>query len=306
MNAVSQANQVATQVETQVAAQSAVVCARPQKRHAIKSALKSAIAQVSKVLPDSIFGPAYDLSFAAYRKGLRALYSRHIFAARLGGKEKDLRRAQTVKRVMPFSLVGSSGLESTFDVAENTVAMHVAGAFVECGVARGGCSALLAMVADNENQGRKLWMFDSYQGLPDPTQEDFADGADTTGSHVRPLPKGSCLGTRHEVESMLFNKFKLNRNAIVLVEGWFQDTLPVRKNEIGPIAVLRIDGDWYESTRCVLLNLFDQVPSGGWIIVDDYGTCSGCQKAVDEFLVERHLQPTLIPDGRGGIAFQKS
>src|ERR1700683_4488787 len=142
MNAVSQANQVATQVETQVAAQSAVVCARPQKRHAIKSALKSAIAQVSKVLPDSIFGPAYDLSFAAYRKGLRALYSRHIFAARLGGKEKDLRRAQTVKRVMPFSLVGSSGLESTFDVAENTVAMHVAGAFVECGVARGGSSPL--------------------------------------------------------------------------------------------------------------------------------------------------------------------
>lgn len=302
MNAVSQASQVAAQVETPAA----VVCARPQKRRAIKSAVKSAIAGVSKVIPDSIFRPAYDISFAAYRKGLRALYSRHILTARLGGSAKNLRRAQTVKKVMPYSLVGSSGLESTFDVAENTIVCNLPGAFVECGVARGGCSALLAMVAANENHGRKLWMFDSYQGLPDPTQEDFAEGADTTGSHVRPLPKGSCLGTRQEVESLLFNKFKLNRNAIVLVEGWFQDTLPIRRNEIGPIAVLRIDGDWYESTRCVLLNLFDQVPSGGWVIVDDYGTCSGCQKAVDEFLAERHIKAALVPDGRGGIAFQKS
>ena len=69
--------------------------------------------------------------------------------------------------------------------------------------------------------------------------------------------------------------------------------------------MLRIDGDWYESTRCCLEQLFDQVSPRGIVIIDDYWSCNGARKATNDFLSERHLDVELTPDGRGGISFSK-
>jgi hypothetical protein len=69
--------------------------------------------------------------------------------------------------------------------------------------------------------------------------------------------------------------------------------------------VLRVDGDWYESTKCCLENLYDNVVSGGFLIIDDYGTCHGCKKAVDEFIQRRGLNVQFFSDGRGGVKFEK-
>jgi hypothetical protein len=117
--------------------------------------------------------------------------------------------------------------------------------------------------------------------------------------------KGSCLGTIEQVSELLFDHMKLSRDTIHLVKGWFQDTLPVTRKNIGPIALLRVDGDWYDSTKCVLEALFDQVAEGGHILIDDYCSCFGAQKATDEFLESRGIQAKLVPDGRGGASFQK-
>ncbi len=79
-----------------------------------------------------------------------------------------------------------------------------------------------------------------------------------------------------------------------LVKGWFQDTLSKSKRDIGPIAILRVDGDFYESTKVVFEELYDQVVSGGFIIVDDYGAFQGCRKATDEFLENRRANVHIV------------
>jgi len=164
----------------------------------------------------------------------------------------------------------------------------------------------MATIGATEQPPRKMWLFDSFEGLPSPTDEDYRDTGASTGKHIRPLVRGSCLGTKTEVECLLFSKFGFQRDSISLVQGWFQDTLPAFQNKIGPIALLRIDGDWYDSTKCCLENLYESVTPGGTLIIDDYGVCFGCKKAVHEFLAQRNLRPRLIPDGRGGVRFSKA
>jgi hypothetical protein len=177
------------------------------------------------------------------------------------------------------------------------------GSLVECGVAQGGSAALIGLLEHASGSPRRLFLFDSFEGLPEPTAEDFLDGR--TGTHLRPLPKGSCLGTFDEVSWLLFDELRLRRDRITLVKGWFQDTLPASREVVGPIALLRIDGDWFESVKCCLEELFDSVVCGGAVIIDDYTSCYGAQKAVDQFIASRGLVVDLIPDGRGGCYFFK-
>ena len=90
-----------------------------------------------------------------------------------------------------------------------------------------------------------------------------------------------------------------------MVKGWFQDSLPSHSSEIGDVSVLRIDADWYDSVRCCLESLYDLVVPRGFVIIDDYGSCFGARKAVDEFMASRAIAVSLVPDGRGGVHFQK-
>jgi hypothetical protein len=276
------------------------------RRNPLVRSLKSLLASAHPFLPDAVYEPLYTVAFRSYKGMLRVSYSRHVFYNSLFGKAADVAKARLVHRVMPYSLVGTSGLEATYDAASDVIARGIPGDFIECGVAEGGCSALMATVAKTDPKGRRMWLFDSFQGLPDPTEEDYDDAKEITGQHIRPLVRGSCLGTKSQVESLLFSEFGLSRDSVFLMEGWFQDTLPVSKDQIGPIALLRIDGDWYDSTLCCLRNLYHQVSLGGWIIIDDYGVCFGCKKAVHEFLDSIGFTPKLIPDGRGGVLFCKA
>lgn len=256
-----------------------------------------------RVLPTLVYDSIYHPAFQWYQWGIRRRYGVKIEQLRLAGEEAAVQKMERVLKVMPHSLIGSPGLEHTHELAYGLVERQVEGAFVECGVAQGGCASLIAMVAACEGQGRHCWFFDSFEGLPDPTSEDYDAGE--TGRHIRPLPRGSCLGTYEQVSELLFGKFKLSRQSITLVKGWFQDTLAQRAQQVGPIALLRVDGDWYESTKCCLEALYDQVAPGGSIIIDDYCSCYGAKKATDEFLEHRRLQLDLQPDGRGGCSFQK-
>jgi O-methyltransferase len=279
----------------------AVVC----PRNPIIQALKPVLVSSRAVLPDAIYDPLYDILFAAYKSTLRMFYFRNVIARWLSRDPAGLFRAKAVHSMMPYSLVGASGLEATFDAASDLVDNKLSGAFVECGVARGGCAALMAAVASREWPLRQMWLFDSFDGLPSPTREDYSDNSDSTGRHIRPLVRGSCRGTKDEVEALLFSRFGFARQSIHLIQGWFQDTLPIHSKRIGPIALLRIDGDWYESTMCCLENLYDNVVKGGCIIIDDYGVCFGCKRAVHEFFTKRQIRPQLIPDNRGGVRFSK-
>ncbi len=268
-----------------------------------KRIARKILVPLNRVLPQRVYEAVYHPAFAIYQGQLRRSYQSQLASARRSGDQAVVTTRERVLAVMPYSLIGSPGLEHTHDLAQDLVQRGVEGSFVECGVAQGGCAALISMVAAGEGANRSCWFFDSFEGLPDPTNQDFSEGQ--TGQHIRPLPRGSCLGTYEQVSELLFGHFGLAEETITLVKGWFQDTLPLHAEQVGEIALLRVDGDWYESTKCCLETLYDQVSDGGQIIIDDYCSCYGAQKATDEFIRNRSIETTLVPDGRGGCSFMK-
>lgn len=254
-------------------------------------------------LSPRLYNVMMDGAFGALRIAQREAYRRHELAAALAGDDLRRDRARIVRGAMRRSLVGASGLEATFDAVRSVQVRGVPGCLVELGVAQGGCAALMRAAADLDGPARRLWLFDSYEGLPEPSEADLLNGA--TGDHIRPLPKGSCLGTYDDVAAYLFDELRLDREAITMVKGWFDTTVPANRRALGTIAVLRIDADWYDSVKACLDGLYDQVSAGGIVIVDDYGTCFGARRAVDEFLVARGIEPALEHDGRGGCLWRK-
>ncbi len=147
-----------------------------------------------------------------------------------------------------------------------------AGAFVECGVAKGGSLAMMAAYAGD----RTVWGFDSFEALPELTPEDGGSGSHFVGV--------KCSGPQGEAAVPdTFRRAGVAMDRVRVVKGWFSDTLPAVKAEIGPIAILRVDADWYEASRYVLEALYAQVIPGGVVLIDDYDSFAGCRRAVDEF-----------------------
>lgn len=264
---------------------------------------KSALAGLQKLLPRPVYAIVFAGAFASYRALLRACYARKWVSATVQLDRRARSKASIIRRIMPYSLVGAGGLEHTYDAVRLVQEQEIPGDLVELGVARGGCAALMMLALGDAGPQRRVWLFDSFEGLPQPSEEDFEGGV--TGWHIRPLPAGSCRGTYEQVEWLLFDKFRLSRESVTLVKGWFQDTLPATAGALGVISVLRIDADWYESVKISLDTLYDRVSPGGVVLIDDYGSCFGARKAVDEFLAARHLRVRLLPDGRGGCHFIK-
>ncbi len=152
------------------------------------------------------------------------------------------------------------------------------GCVAECGVWRGGMSAGMAEVLGPQ---RQYFLFDSFEGLP-PAREDL-DGAAATAwqSNTKsPTYYNNCAAAQEEAAAAM----KLSgATSFSLIKGWFNETTP----HFAPpceIAVLRLDGDWYDSTRVCLENLYPHVAPGGIVIVDDYYNWDGCARAVHEFL----------------------
>jgi O-methyltransferase len=165
---------------------------------------------------------------------------------------------------------------------------NIPGCVVECGVWRGGMSAGMAEVLGAE---RDYFLFDSFEGLP-PAREDLDGTAaiewqtDTTS----PTYYNNCGAPQEEAAAAM----KLSpATSVSLVKGWFSETLP-RFAPPGEIAVLRLDGDWYDSTRVCLENLYPHVAPGGIVIIDDYYDWDGCARAVNEFFV-RIASPNMVP-----------
>lgn len=261
---------------------------------------------IMTVLPEKAFDRFYGLAFPIYKALSRRLYlisnlvSLRYFSARDGAM------VRRVYKVMPYSLVGVGGLEVTDWAARYVISNGIPGDMIELGVARGGCAALLGMqIATPKARGRKLWLFDSYEGLPEPGANDYVEESDATGDHVRPLPAGSCFGALEEVRWLILDKCAIPKDRVAFVKGWFENTVPETKDRISSVSVLRMDGDWYESTRISLEAFYDKVSSGGIVIIDDYESCIGSKRAVDEFIAARRLPIELNPDGRGGRWFSK-
>lgn len=160
---------------------------------------------------------------------------------------------------------------------------HVDGAIIECGTWRGGMIAGIGQLFNQPN--REYYLFDSFEGLPEPTKEDgdraFEWQADTTSDEY--FDNCSAEMSFAEEATKLAGMKNVN-----IIKGWFNETLPnYDKNK--KIAILRLDGDWYDSTMQCLENLYDSVVIGGLIIIDDYYAWDGCTRAIHDFLSQNGI-----------------
>lgn len=184
-------------------------------------------------------------------------------------------------KVAPYSVDSYGALGNVYDLARDIEERGIKGAYVECGTWKGGCAAVMGAMTKRFNSGRTTWYFDSFEGMPEPTEKD-ARGRGKTGT-VQDIMGDKLKASVSDVEEIAYKILQLSKDKNIIVKGWFKDTLPQQKQAIGPIAILRLDGDWYESTMTALTELFNQVVPGGYVIIDDYGSWEGCRAAVHEF-----------------------
>ncbi|MEI6609644.1 MAG: TylF/MycF/NovP-related O-methyltransferase [Deltaproteobacteria bacterium] len=184
----------------------------------------------------------------------------------------------------------------------------IPGAFVECGVWKGGAMGMMAQANMQTGKSRRhLHLFDVFQEICEPdaavdgekalreVQQYMGSGHDKgklqplTGIYNFMGGPGTLAENRKLLEKTIGYPVELLQYHV----GWFQETLPAVHEAIGPIAILRLDGDWYASTKVCLEYLFDKVVKGGIVIIDDYGTYEGCRRAVDEFMNTECVQAYL-------------
>lgn len=197
------------------------------------------------------------------------------------------------------TMVADAGLKSLYDQVCFCDSAAINGAFVECGVWKGGSVGIMAFANLRGSGGRRaLHLFDSFEEICEPDSQvdgaramrevrQFAPNGSTAG-RLRPLTgfydAMGGPGSVEEVRALLEGKIGYPSSALHVHVGWFQDTVPAAAPHIGPIAILRLDGDWYASTKICLDHLASKVVPGGFIVIDDYGTYEGCRKATDEYL----------------------
>lgn len=207
-------------------------------------------------------------------------------AAQVGLDDLEPDVIRILDAVRPFTLTPPERIAALCAAVDYVVASGLEGAIAECGVWKGGSLMASAMRLQTvEGSERELVGFDTFSGMTDPTDVDV----DHTGVAAQPrdaavpIEKGT---TEPEVrETLRQTGYDLNR--IRLIPGDVAETIPAEAPE--KISVLRLDTDWYESTRHELEHLFPRLVPGGVVIIDDYGHFAGARKATDEYFAYRRM-----------------
>jgi O-methyltransferase len=198
----------------------------------------------------------------------------------------------------PHTMIGRARLENVAACLEWIRRERVPGDLIECGVWRGGTTVFMRGflqafgIAD-----RTVWVADSFAGLPPPSLPEDA-GNDLSAAKYPML--SISLGTVQDV----FARYDLLDGQVRFLPGWFKDTLPGAPIE--RLALLRIDGDLYESTRDALSALYPRLSAGGFVIVDDYHCIPGCRQAVDEYRQREGIATPLEAIDWTGVFWQKA
>jgi len=231
--------------------------------------------------------------FSLYYRNLIEYYLQNVSLSRPSSFLNSFQMMRLVYRVRGYTAVFVPRLVALYKLSEEINQRSVAGDIVECGVYNGGSAAIMASLCEKSPVNRNVWLFDSFEGLPKPTDKDGDEAA---------AYQGWCHGDLSKVKEVL-RKLRIPERRVHIVKGWFQDTF--LKVEIPQIAILHIDADWYESVKLCLEKFYDSVQAGGYIVLDDYGDWEGCRVATDEFLKNRGLKVKLVQVDYTGFYFQK-
>lgn len=198
---------------------------------------------------------------------------------------------QAVSIVDDYTMISYERLVTLWQQVRYLDRAEIPGCLVECGTWKGGACGMMALAhLAGEAAMRPIHLFDSFRGLPEPDGERDGDAAVTyaAGRASGALTGiGRCMATLEENQRLMREVIGYPEDLTRYHVGWFQQTVPAAAAEVGPIALLRLDGDWYESTKICLDWLGSRVSPGGIVIVDDYGKWAGCRRAVNEFLGRR-------------------
>jgi O-methyltransferase len=197
-----------------------------------------------------------------------------------------------VRGVQPWTMTSAERIYALIQAVRYVSTNGIAGAIVECGVWKGGSMAAVARtLLELQDVTRDLYLFDTFQGMSEPTAQDL----DYSGKHAADLliadPGCNCDGAPLETVKKVLHQTGYPRKRIHFVVGKVEDTIPKYAPE--SISLLRLDTDWYESTKHELVNLFPRLAARGPIIIDDYGHWKGARQACDEYFEQNRI-PILL------------
>jgi hypothetical protein len=195
------------------------------------------------------------------------------------------------------TLTSIERMYALYKAVEYVVQMRVQGDFVECGVWRGGSVVMMALAARHfGDTQRSMWLYDTFSGMTAPSSADIQAITDRSAQDVLNANEKNETNPFWAVASRDVVKANLHRTGYPIdqfriVAGDILETLPASSPQ--QVAILRLDTDWYESTRHELHCLYPRLVQGGVLIVDDYGYWKGARKAVDEFFALEARRPFL-------------
>jgi hypothetical protein len=223
-------------------------------------------------------------------EGLRDLLREQRWRVVRPGADREVRAVGNDWPPTAETMVGLARLANVLDCTARAIVDGIPGDLVETGVWRGGTAIYLrAILAALGDEHRQVWACDSFEGLPEADAERYPVDVPLQLHVHRELAVGV------ELVRAAFARYGLLDERVRFVQGWFRDTLPQVAAEIGPIAVLRLDGDMYESTIDALTHLEPLVSPGGFVIVDDYGGIEACRQAVHDHRERRGITAPISP-----------
>jgi O-methyltransferase len=208
-----------------------------------------------------------------------------------------------IRAVRPWTMTSPEKLFALVVAVRYVVDGAIPGDIVECGVWRGGSmQAIARLLAARDVTDRDLHLFDTFEGMPPPTEDDVRRGGPPAAELLATRPRTANVWAIADLEDVKAGMAQVAYppERIHYHPGLVEDTIPAGAPE--QIALLRLDTDWYASTKHELQHLYDRVPSGGVVIIDDYDYWDGSRKAVDEFIAQTGARLLLVPMASGRIA----
>jgi O-methyltransferase len=203
--------------------------------------------------------------------------------------------AEVWRRVGRYTMTTPGKIEALAQAVEYAVSRPVPGAFVECGVWRGGSMMAIALTLLRLGEtDRDLYLFDTFEGMTPPGAEDVKKGGRHASEVLRSSPRDSsvwAIASLDEVRDVVLGT-GYPEERIHFVKGPVEETLPAHAP--AEVALLRLDTDWYASTKHELVHLYPRLVAGGVLIIDDYAFWRGSRQAVDEYVRENELKLLLI------------
>ena len=196
-----------------------------------------------------------------------------------------------------YSMCSFDDRKNIIDCINYIARNNIKGDFVECGVWKGGNLILCQIMSDHLKLERRILGFDLFDDMPDGNKYDV-DKFGRKPFYYKNHPEAKNAWCKSSIDELSINLSKFFKNhKINLIKGDICITLQENKNIPSEISLLRLDTDFYDSTKCELNILFPKLSSGGILIIDDYNEWQGCRKAVDEYFFNKNIFFHQIPNG---------